>query len=97
MPWPDAVTLLLGTLVFVALLVGTIITVGLNAVHFESIAVTVSIALFVACIKAFLVAGFFMHLLSEKRLIYSILIMTVVFFIVLMILPVGTMHLRMSY
>ena len=33
-------------LVFVALLVGTIITVGLNAVHFDSLAVTISIALF---------------------------------------------------
>ena len=54
-------------LIFVALLVGTIITVGLNAVHFDSMAVTISIALFVACIKAFLVAGFFMHLFRRRR------------------------------
>ena len=67
-------------LVFVALLVGTIITVGLNAVHFESLAVTISIALFVACVKAFLVAGFFMHLISEKKAIYAVLLATVFFF-----------------
>ena len=67
-------------LVFVALLVGTVITVGLNAVHFDSLAVTISIALFVACIKAFLVAGFFMHLISEKKAIYAVLLATVFFF-----------------
>src|SRR5947208_15310618 len=77
-------------LVFVALLVGTIITVGLNAVHFDSIAVTISIALFLACIKAFLVAGFFMHLISEKKAIYAVLLATVVFFAGLMFLTSGS-------
>ncbi|HUR47549.1 MAG TPA: cytochrome C oxidase subunit IV family protein [Candidatus Saccharimonadales bacterium] len=75
-------------LVFVALLVGTIITVGLNAVHFDSIAVTISIALFVACIKAFLVAGFFMHLISEKKAIYAVLLATVFFFAGMMYLTI---------
>ena len=75
-------------LVFVALLVGTIITVGLNAVHFDSLAVTISIALFVACVKAFLVAGFFMHLISEKKAIYAVLTATVFFFAGMMYLTV---------
>jgi caa(3)-type oxidase subunit IV len=75
-------------LVFVALLVGTIITVGLNAVHFDSLAVTISIALFVACVKAFLVAGFFMHLISEKKAIYAVLLATVFFFTGMMYLTV---------
>src|SRR5262245_55744194 len=66
--------------VFVALLVGTIVTVLLNAVHFESMTVTITIALFVAIVKAFLVAGFFMHLMSERKAIYSILLVTVFFF-----------------
>ena len=70
--------------VFVALLAGTVITVGLYSVHFDSVAVTVAIAMFVASIKAFLVAGYFMHLLSEKKMIYSILAVTVFFFIGLM-------------
>lgn len=42
------------------------------------------IALVIACTKGFLVAGFFMHLLSEKKLIYSVLGLTVFFFAVLM-------------
>ena len=42
------------------------------------------IALTIACTKGFLVAGFFMHLLSEKKLIYSVLALTVFFFAVLM-------------
>lgn len=75
-------------LIFVALLVGTVITVGLNSVHFDSMAVTVTIALFVACVKAFLVAGFFMHLISEKKAIYAILLATVFFFAGMMYLTV---------
>jgi len=70
-------------LVFVALLVGTLITVGMYFVHFESMAVTIAVALFIASIKAFLVAGYFMHLLSEKKMIYSMLGITVVFFFAL--------------
>jgi cytochrome c oxidase subunit IV len=70
-------------LVFVALLVGTLITVGMYFVHFESMAVTIAVALFIASIKAFLVAGYFMHLLSEKKMIYSMLAITVVFFFAL--------------
>lgn len=70
--------------VFLALLVGTVITVGLYYVHFQSVAVTVAIAMFVATVKSFLVAGYFMHLLSEKKMIYSILAVTVFFFVGLM-------------
>lgn len=42
----------------------------------------IAIALAIASVKGFLVAGFFMHLLSEKKLIYSILLLTVFFFAV---------------
>ena len=35
-------------------------------------------------------AVYFMHLVSEKQIIYWILILTVVFFVVLMLLPVLT-------
>lgn len=72
--------------IFVALLVGTIVTVWLNSVHFESALVTIGIALFVAIIKAGLVAGFFMHLLSEKKAIYMVLAVTVFFFAAMMYL-----------
>jgi len=74
--------------VFVALLVGTIITVWLNYFHFDSVVLTVSIALFVATIKAALVAGFFMHLISEKKAIYAMMAATVFFFAAMMYLTV---------
>jgi cytochrome c oxidase subunit 4 len=72
--------------VFVALLVGTIITVGLNYLHFDSVVLTVVIALFVATIKAALVACYFMHLISEKKLIYIVLGFTAFFFAALLVL-----------
>lgn len=72
--------------IFIALLAGTFITVWLNSVHFESYATTVGVALLVATVKATLVAGFFMHLISEKRAIYSMLAVTVFFFAAMMYL-----------
>lgn len=75
-------------LVFGALFVGTIVTVALNYLHFSSMALTVAIALFVATIKASLVACYFMHLISEKRMIYLIMGFTAFFFIGLMALTV---------
>lgn len=74
--------------VFLALLVGTVITVSMYYVHFESVALTVTIALFIASIKAFLVAGYFMHLMSEKKMIYAVLATTVFFFAAMMYLTV---------
>jgi cytochrome c oxidase subunit 4 len=74
--------------VFVALLLGTILTVSMYYCHFESIAVTISVALFIATVKASLVAGFFMHLISERKAIYSILLATVFFFTGMMYLTV---------
>jgi cytochrome c oxidase subunit 4 len=87
-------------LVFLALLVGTLVTVVMNAVHFTSMAVTITVALFIATVKAFLVAGFFMHLISERKTIYAILMATGVFFAGMMYLtvwsrgqvPVGTVY-----
>ena len=75
-------------MIFLALLVGTGITVWLNYLHFDSAALTIGIALLVASIKAFLVAGFFMHLISEKKAIYMMLAVTVFFFAAMMYLMV---------
>jgi cytochrome c oxidase subunit 4 len=77
--------------VFLALLVGTVVTVGLYYVHFESVAVTVTIAMIIASIKAFLVAAFFMHLISEKTTVYAMLATTVFFFAGLMALTLWSM------
>jgi len=74
-------------LVFVALMVLTIITVTVSYLHLETHE-AITIALIIATIKGSLVASYFMHLISEKKLIYSVLILTAVFFVGLMFLPI---------
>lgn len=78
--------------VFVALLVGTVITVAAYYVHLPTVALTIAVALLIASVKAFLVAGFFMHLISEKKMIYGILASTVFFVIGLAFLTIWSMH-----
>jgi cytochrome c oxidase subunit 4 len=75
--------------VFVALMVLTIVTVAVSRYHFP-VPIAVTIALIVATIKGSLVACYFMHLISEKKLIYAVLALTVAFFAVLLALPVLT-------
>jgi len=72
--------------VFYALIFGTVITVGASYIHFGSYAINIAVALVIACGKAFLVAGYFMHLISEKKMIYGIMAFTAFFFIGLMAL-----------
>ena len=78
--------------VFVALLAGTGITVGMYYVHLPSVPLTILVAVTIASIKAFLVAGYFMHLISEKKMIYGILGSTAFFLISLMFLIIWAMH-----
>jgi cytochrome c oxidase subunit 4 len=72
--------------VFVALMALTLITVAISRVHL-SLPLAVTAALLVATIKGSLVACYFMHLISEKKLIYAVLALTGVFFIALLALP----------
>ena len=77
--------------VFVALMVLTLITVGIARLHLP-VHLAVSLALLVATVKGSLVACYFMHLISEKRLIYAVLLLTAIFFVALLALPVVTVH-----
>jgi cytochrome c oxidase subunit IV len=72
--------------VFYALLFGTVITVAASYIPFGNHALNVGVALVIASAKAFLVAGYFMHLVSERKMIYGILAFTVFFFVGLMFL-----------
>src|SRR3990172_6528257 len=72
--------------VFYSLMVLTVVTVSVSYVHLPFIA-ALTVALIIASIKAALVAGYFMHLISERKMIYAILVLTVVFFVALMFLP----------
>ena len=75
--------------VFVALMALTLITVAISYLHLST-PVAIALALFVATIKGSLVASYFMHLISEKKLIYAVLALTVVFFVALLALPAIT-------
>lgn len=75
--------------VFAALMVLTIITVAISYLHL-SVPVAVTVALVVASVKGSLVACYFMHLISERKLIYAVLVLTVVFFAALLALPAVT-------
>jgi cytochrome c oxidase subunit IV len=75
--------------VFVALMVLTIITVAIARFHLP-VPIAVTVALLVATVKGSLVACYFMHLISEKKLIYAVLAVTGAFFIALIALPLFT-------
>ena len=75
--------------VFVALMVLTIVTVAISRIHLP-VGMAVTLALIVATIKGALVACYFMHLISEKKLIYAVLALTIAFFVPLLALPVLT-------
>lgn len=72
--------------VFVALAALTIITVGISYLHLPT-HLAILLALVVATVKGSLVAAYFMHLISEKKVIYWVLGICIFFFIVLMALP----------
>ncbi|MEY2410691.1 MAG: cytochrome c oxidase subunit [Verrucomicrobiota bacterium] len=76
--------------VFLCLLVGTALTVGMYYVHFQHLSTTVTIALIVATVKASLVAAFFMHLSHERKAIYSTLLVTACFLAAMMWLFIHT-------
>jgi cytochrome c oxidase subunit 4 len=75
-------------MVFVALAALTLVTVAVSYLHL-SFGAAIALALFIATIKGSLVAAFFMHLISERKLVYAVLILTLVFFVALLLLPVG--------
>jgi cytochrome c oxidase subunit 4 len=77
--------------VFVALMVLTIVTVAISRFHLP-VHQAVAVALFVAIVKGSLVACYFMHLISEKKLIYAVLGLTIAFFTALLALPILTVH-----
>ena len=74
--------ILIGT----SLLVLTVLTVW-TSYFTVTVGVSIVIALIIATIKGSLVASFFMHLITEKKLILIILLVTVAFFFALIFLP----------
>ena len=73
----------------VSLLVFTVITVAVNQVHL-AVPAAITVALIIATMKGSMVASVFMHLSHERKWIYGALLLTVLFFIVLMSVPLFT-------
>jgi len=71
------------------LLVFTGVTVVANQFHL-AVPLAITVALIIASIKGSMVASVFMHLSHEKKWIYGALLLTVVFFVVLLFLPLLT-------
>lgn len=72
--------------IFAALAVLTVATVGASYLRLPTTQAVV-LALFIASIKGTLVGAYFMHLISEKKAIHWILLLTAAFFVVLLSLP----------
>lgn len=72
-----------------ALYVFTVITVAINQIHL-AVPFAITLALIVAGIKGSMVAGVFMHLNHERPWVYGTLVLTVVFFVALLFLPILT-------
>ena len=71
------------------LLVFTGLTVVANRFHL-AVPLAITVALVIATMKGSMVAAVFMHLSHEKKWIYGALLLTVVFFVVLLFLPLLT-------
>ena len=76
-------------MVFVALAVLTVVTVAISYLHLPT-ALAISVAMVVATVKASLVAGYFMHLLTEKKVVLWLLLLCAAFLVFLFALPLGT-------
>ena len=73
------------------LLLGTILTVLASYVDIGQ-GWNITLALVIATVKASLVALFFMHLISEKQMIYTVLAFTACFFVSLMLITISAYH-----
>jgi cytochrome c oxidase subunit 4 len=76
-------------MVFVALAVLTVVTVGISYIELPT-ALAITVAMVVATVKATLVAGYFMHLLSEEKVILWLLLLCASFLVFLFLLPLFT-------
>ncbi len=76
-------------MVFVALAVLTVVTVAISYLQLPT-PMAISVAMVVATVKAGLVAGYFMHLISEEKVILWLLLLCAAFLVFLFALPLGT-------
>jgi cytochrome c oxidase subunit IV len=76
-------------LVFGSLLFLTAATVGAYELGLPT-RIAIAVALVIATVKGSLVAGWFMHLVSERTIVYAVLLLTLLFFVPLLLFPTFT-------
>lgn len=78
-------------IVFGSLAVLTVVTVAVGYIHLP-ITQALVVALAIAIVKGSLVAMYFMHLISEKKVIYVTLALTVAFLLFMFALVISAYH-----
>ena len=78
--------------IFIALGVLTVITVGIAYIEVGKMWIAVLLAMIVATMKGTLLAGFFMHLFHEKKIIYLFLGITLVLLCALFFITFGSVY-----
>ena len=82
--------------VFVSLMALTLVTVWVSTFHL-TVPAAIGVALCIAGIKGSLVACYFMHLISERKLIYWVLAFTVINFFGMLLIPILTESDKIHY
>src|SRR5512137_487997 len=75
-------------IIFAAVVCVTLIMVATSFIHLSQPGLSIGLILGCAAVNAFLVAGYLMHLFSERKMIYALLIFTAFFFVILMTLTI---------
>lgn len=81
-----------GGLIFAAVVCGTLVMVAASYLPLPNHHFNIVLVLAGACVNAFLVAGYLMHLISERKMIYALLVFTFFFFVMLMSLTIWATH-----
>lgn len=78
-------------MIFAALAALTVVTVAISYLHLGT-ATAIAVAMAVATVKGSLVAAYFMHLITEVKLITWVLVLCAAFFVILMLIPSMTTY-----
>ena len=78
--------------IFACMVVCALVTVGISLAPLGNHSLNIGLALVVIAFQAFLVLGFMMHLLSERRMIHIVLIFTGIFIVALMGLTITSVR-----
>jgi heme/copper-type cytochrome/quinol oxidase subunit 4 len=79
-------------IIFGAVACVTLVMVGTSYAPIHNRALAIGLVLAAAAVNAVLVASYLMHLISEKKMIYTVLAFTAIFFVGLMGLTIWATH-----